>query len=94
MSQSGSGLLPRPGLCLTYRLLVRADRAERSAIGRFPSCLGIYGLGGAALARSALRALTGPLAVLVPVVSVLFPEPGRGLDCPDAGPGKAVRALR
>ena len=32
--------------------------------------------------------------VLVPVVSVLFPEPGRGLDCPGAGPGKAVRAVR
>ena len=94
MPQSGSGLLPRPGSYLTCRLLVRADRAERSAVGRFPSCLGIYGLGGAALARSALHALTGPRAVLVPGVSVLFPEPGRGRDCPGAGPGKAVRAVR
>lgn len=53
-------LLLRPGSYFTCRLLVRADRAERSAVGRFPSCLGIYGLRGAALARSALRALTGP----------------------------------
>ena len=35
-----------------------------------------------------------PRAVLVPVVSVLFPAPGRGLACPGAGPGKAVRAVR
>ena len=59
MPQSGSGLLPRPGSYLTCRLLVRADRAERSAVGVFPSRLGVYGLGGAALAMSALRALTG-----------------------------------
>ena len=30
----------------------------------------------------------------VPVVSVLFPAPGRGLPCPGTGPGKAVRAVR
>ena len=36
-----------------------------------------------------------PPAVLVPVVSVLFPEPGRGLDCPGARPGEggACRAV-
>ena len=37
----------------------------------------------------------GPLrAVLVPVVSVLFPAPARGRACPGTGPGKAVRAVR
>ena len=33
-------------------------------------------------------------AVVVPVVSVLFPAPGRGRACPGSGPGKAVRAVR
>ena len=48
---------------------------------------------GAASARPALGART-TRAVLVPVVSVLFPAPGRGRACPGAGPGKAVRAVR
>ena len=30
----------------------------------------------------------------IPVVSVVFPAPGRGLACPGTGPGKAVRAVR
>ena len=35
-----------------------------------------------------------PRAVLVPVVSVLFPAPGRGPVRPGTGPGKAVRGVR
>ena len=35
-----------------------------------------------------------PLAGCVPVVSVLFPEPGRALPGPGPGPGRAVRAVR
>jgi len=35
-----------------------------------------------------------PRAVLVPVVSVQFLAPGRGLPGPGTGPGKAVRAVR
>jgi len=35
-----------------------------------------------------------PRAILVPVVRMLFPAPGRGLACPGSGPGKAVRAVR
>jgi hypothetical protein len=65
--------------------------------GRSPSGDGI-GSGwaedrGAASARPALGART-TRAVLVPVVSVLFPAPGRGLPGPGTGPGKAVRAVR
>ena len=48
---------------------------------------------GVASARPALGARTAP-GGLVPVVRVLFPAPGRGLDCPGTGPGKAVRAVR
>ena len=77
-------------------LLFHGERGDRAS----PECAQDVpgeqdGLGGAALARSPLRALTGPRRSLVPVVGVLFPEPGRGLDCPGAGPGEggACRAV-
>ena len=106
MSQSGSGLLPRPGSYLTCRLLVRTDRAERSAVGRFPSCLGIYGLGGAALARSALRALTGPrrswsrssaccsLNRVAAWTALVLGQGGRCVPCGEHGPHDLSRVAR
>ena len=65
--------------------------------GRSPSGDGI----GSGWAEDCGAASAGPArgarttrAVLVPVVSVLFPAPGRGLPGPGTGPGKAVRAVR
>ena len=66
--------------------------------GRSPSGEGIGSGLGLSIAESRPPGrlwVRGPRrAVLVPVVSVLFPEPGRGRDCPGTGPGRAVRAVR
>ena len=94
---------PRPGsysACRRHQPATGGDRigpnrsADRSdPLPAMASDQGWHGGAVSAVPPGRLWLRERSRAVLVPVVSVPFPVPGRGLACPGTGPGKAMPAV-